>query len=496
MIRPNDLARIRAVCVGDLMLDRFIYGAVTRISPESPVPVISLEKVESVPGGAANVTRNIASLGGECSLVGVVGDDKAGSELIGLLSASENTHFLPIVDTARPTSEKSRYVAQGQQLLRADNERTFAISAEVEERIVRCVADVLPSRDALVLSDYAKGVMTDSLLARLIAAARAAGVPVIVDPKSSNLARYAGATVLTPNMAEARLATGIAITGDAEAEAAGEAMLEMAKADAILLTRSEQGMSLFVRGQPPLHIPVSAREVFDVSGAGDTVVAALAIAIGNGQSLAEAAAMANAAAGLVVGKRGTATVTISEVQEEMDLIARKHLQIPSGKVRGLRGARGQREDWEARGLKVGFTNGCFDILHLGHVKLLEFARSQCDRLIVGVNADASVSRLKGPTRPINNELDRAQILAALGFVDQVVIFEDDTPLSVIEALQPDVLVKGADYKVEDIVGADIVQARGGKVVTFELLPNRSTSRTISQAQGGGGDAALPGVAQS
>ncbi|HJT39409.1 MAG TPA: D-glycero-beta-D-manno-heptose-7-phosphate kinase [Sphingobium sp.] len=495
MIRPQDLSFVRTICVGDLMLDRFVYGAVTRISPESPVPIISIERTDSIPGGAANVTRNIASLSGECSLVGVIGNDKVGSDLIGALSAFEHIHFIPIMDDGRPTSEKTRFVAQGQQLLRADHERVYSVSDSAEERIYACAVELLQSRDILVISDYAKGVVTDGLLRRLIPAARLAGVPVIIDPKSSDLARYAGATILTPNISEARAATGMMITTDAEAEAAGLKMLDMAQCDAILLTRSEQGMSLFRRDQAPVHIGASAREVFDVSGAGDTVVATLAVALGGGMTMEDSARMANAAAGLVVGKRGTATVSISEVQEELNRLAEQHLQIPSGKVRSLRAARIEREDWAARGMAVGFTNGCFDILHLGHVKLLEFARSQCDRLIVGLNSDASVKRLKGPTRPLNMEMDRAQILAALAFVDQVVIFEEDTPLAAIQALQPDLLIKGADYRIEEIVGADVVQARGGRVVTFDLLPDRSTSRTIVQARQNGG-AGLTGTAAS
>ncbi|WP_340268389.1 D-glycero-beta-D-manno-heptose-7-phosphate kinase [Sphingobium mellinum] len=493
MIRPKDLSFVRTICVGDLMLDRFIYGAVTRISPESPVPILSIDHMESVPGGAANVTRNIAAMSGECSLIGVIGNDKVGSDLISALSEVDHIHFVPITESTRPTIEKTRFVAQGQQLLRADHEDICNVSESVEDRIYACAVEMLQSRNILVISDYAKGVVTDGLLRRLIPAARLAGVAVIVDPKSSDLARYAGATILTPNISEARAATGMMITNDAEAEAAGLKMLDMAQCDAILLTRSEQGMSLFRKDQPPLHISASAREVFDVSGAGDTVVAALAVALGGGMTMEEAARMANAAAGLVVGKRGTATVSISEVQEELNRLSEEHLQIPSGKVRTLRSARVQREDWAARGLTVGFTNGCFDILHLGHVKLLEFARSQCDRLVVGLNSDASVRRLKGPTRPLNMEMDRAQILAALAFVDQVIIFGQDTPLEAIKALQPDLLIKGADYKVEDIVGADIVQARGGRVVTFDLLPDRSTSRTIVQAGLRNGDAGLAGA---
>ena len=481
MYVPN-FGEVRVLCVGDIMLDRFVNGSVTRISPESPVPVITITDTRNVPGGAANVARNIAALGGTCTLIGVIGEDHGGRELMDLMFASGDIIMLPVTIAARPTAEKIRFVAQGQQLLRADNEWVQPVASADEDKLISRAVDVIARHDVLVLSDYAKGALTDRVIAELIAEARESGVPVVVDPKSKNLRRYQGASVITPNAAEVMLATGIDPMKDAAAAFAGLRIRKDAGIESVLLTRSEKGMTLVQDDAAPTHLPTRAREVFDVSGAGDTVVAALALGIGAGLTLVEAAHLANVAAGIVVGKRGTATATHTELREECDRIANGNPIAPRAKVISLEAALDKRLEWFRQGRSVGFSNGCFDILHLGHVRLLEFARSKCDRLIVGLNSDASTSRLKGPTRPINAEADRAEIIAALAFVDAIVIFDEDTPYSLIEALGPDVLVKGSDYNVEEIVGADIVRARGGQVITFELLPDRSTTRTIARTK--------------
>lgn len=475
-----DFDPIRVLCIGDVMLDRFVQGSVKRISPESPVPIIQMGATENVPGGAANVGRNVAALGGRCTLIGAVGADPVGRELSELLAGGRIEPVM-IADAERPTIEKIRFVAQGQHLLRADREEPGDISAAAGRDIVIEVANRIADHQVLVLSDYAKGVLTDAVIAGAIGIASAAGVPVVVDPKSARLSRYAGATVVTPNAKEAALATGIEIDSDEAAVTAGRVAIEAAAIESILLTRSEHGMTLVGRGGSVAHLPASAREVFDVVGAGDTVVATLALALGAGMALAEAARIANAAAGVVVGKRGTATLTRSELVDELARLSRIGVSSSEMKVTPADRLVSLRRQWERDGLTVGFTNGCFDILHIGHVGILEFARSQCDRLIVGVNSDASVARLKGPTRPINREEDRAQILGAFGFVDAVVVFDEDTPYGLIERLQPDVLVKGADYSIEQVVGHDIVQKRGGKVVTFDLVPGRSTSNIIARA---------------
>jgi len=472
---------VRVLAVGDLMLDRFVEGGVKRISPESPVPIVEHRETRNVAGGAANVARNIASLGGRCSLVGLLGEDGAGAELQALLTADPHVQLVPIRDPSRATTEKIRFVAHGQHMLRMDRETVMPASPAVETEILARVRSELAGHDVLVLSDYAKGTLTERVVVAAIAMAKAAGIPVVVDPKSASFARYAGATVVTPNVAEAMLATGLPIDADPSAEEAGRRMIEASGLDAVLLTRAERGMSLVSRDQSTVHIPATARDVFDVVGAGDTVAATLSLAIGAGLDLESAARAANAAAGIVVGKRGTATVHHAELVEAMMSDNRRSLGT-SSKIMDLKGVLATRFEWAADGLECGFTNGCFDILHAGHVRMLEQARSRCDRLIVALNSDASVTRLKGAGRPINPERDRAEVLAALAAVDMVLVFHEDTPFDVIAALGPDILIKGADYKPHEIVGADVVVARGGRVETIELLNGRSTSGTIARAR--------------
>lgn len=476
-----DFEPVRVLCLGDVMIDRFVQGAVNRISPESPVPVIQISDTESVPGGAANVGRNVSALGGRCTLIGAVGRDSAGDELRALLSNCGRIQPVLFIDESRPTIEKIRFVAGGQHLLRADRERPGEISVETAHAIVEAIAERIGDHDVLVLSDYAKGVLTDGVIAGAIDVAKKAGVPIVVDPKSTRLARYAGATVVTPNAKEATVATGVELCTDEDAAHAGAKIVAEAGIESVLLTRSERGMTLVTNEGHVAHIPASAREVFDVVGAGDTVVATVSLCLGAGMPLETAAHTANSAAGVVVGKHGTATLNRSELLDELSRLSRIGASSSQMKVMAASQAIALREQWKQDGLTVGFTNGCFDILHVGHVGILEFARSQCNRLIVGVNSDASVARLKGPSRPINLEEDRAHILGAFGFVDAVVIFEEDTPYGLIDALQPDVLVKGADYTVEQVVGHEIVQKRGGKVVTFKLVPGRSTSSIIAKA---------------
>lgn len=471
-------ARVRVLCLGDVMLDRFVTGAAKRISPESPVPVLSVTGSTTLAGGSANVARNIASLGGRCTLIGVTGQDMGGVELCRILEETGGITPALVVAPKRLTTEKVRFVAQGQHMLRSDREDASPLTPEIEEAVIRRIADTLSEHDVLVLSDYAKGTLTPKVIRHAVELAKARGIAVIVDPKASDLSRYDGATLVTPNLHEVWMATGIQGEDDAAAEAAGRKVLADTNIGAVLITRSEKGMTLVQRSGAPVHIPTFAREVADVVGAGDTVIAALSLVIGAGGALEEAANIANAAAGLVVAKRGTATVSRPELHEELERQSRTDLSSSSVKVVSRAAAAAQVEAWQKRGLEVGFTNGCFDVLHVGHVGILEYSRANCDRLVVAVNADASVRRLKGAGRPVNTELDRAQVIAALGAVDLVVLFEEDTPQALIDALRPDVLVKGADYEISEIVGAESVLAQGGRVLRFELVPGRSTSNVI------------------
>lgn len=479
---PGQFSRVGVLCVGDVMLDRFVGGAVHRISPESPVPVLSMADTKVLAGGAANVARNITALGGRCTLVGVVGVDAAAADLIAALGepAGITQRLVSVAD--RPTTEKTRFVAQGQHMLRADREVTTPVDAATETALLALVEAELLGHQVLVLSDYAKGVLTDRVVTGAIRLAERAGIPVVVDPKSPDVTRYRGARVITPNLRELRQASGIDPDDDAQTIAAATHLLDNAGIGAVLVTRAEKGMTLVDRNAPALHVPARARQVADVVGAGDTVVATLALAIGAGGSLAEAATLANAAAGIVVGKRGTATVSRAELISEIEAAYGRGVVPSSVKIYDRAGAQDAAAGWRRDGLRIGFTNGCFDILHVGHLSLLEYSRMQCDRLVVGVNADASVRRLKGPDRPINTDRDRARMLASLAVVDAVAIFDEDTPLDLIAALQPDVLVKGADYELSQIVGADLVTARGGEVLRFGLVPERSTSAILARAR--------------
>jgi len=466
----------RVVCVGDAMLDRFVLGAVDRVSPEAPIPVLRVEREHAVLGGAANVVRNLAALGVHARFVGVVGDDAAGAEVMSQLAEQPHAEPSLVVSPGRRTTIKERFVAGAQQLLRADREATVPLSPEAEQALLSHIGKV---EGALALSDYGKGVLSDAVLSGAIAAAQ--GLPIVVDPKGADFRRYRGATVVTPNRKELALAAGMPAATDPEVLAAARRIIETCGIANVLVTLSEHGMMLVPGGaggnDAPTHLPAEAREVFDVSGAGDTVVAALAAALSAGIPLIDAARLANVAAGVVVGKAGTA---VAHPDEILHALHAQELMGGEAKVLGLHAALDRIAQWRLKGLKIGFTNGCFDLLHPGHVSLLSQARGGCDRLVVGLNSDESVRRLKGKGRPVQPEAARAVVLASLQSVDMVVVFAEDTPIELIKAVKPDLLVKGADYTVETVVGADVVQSYGGKVVLADILPGHSTSATIKK----------------
>ena len=464
----------RVLVVGDVMLDRYVSGSAGRLSPEAPIPVLRPTHSHATLGGAANVALNIATLGGQARLIGVAGADAAGAELDRLLACSRiATHLVTVPD--RATTVKTRFMAGAHQLLRLDEETTTALGPQAAQALLAKVEDALEPGDVVVLSDYAKGVLSDELLGGIIALAAERGATVIADPKRDDFRAYRGAAVLTPNEHEVRLATRIDAADDIDADRAGRAALAQIDGQAVLVTRSARGLTLVRRDAPALHLPTRAREVADVSGAGDTLVAALAVALAAGGSLPEASVLANITAGISVGKPGTATVSRDELLGVLHL---EELVASDRKVATLEEAARQVAAWHAQGLRVGFANGCFDLIHPGHVRLLTEARARCDRLIVGLNTDASVKRLKGPSRPVQNETARATVMASLAPVDLVVLFPEDTPLQTIEVLRPDVLVKGADYSIDQVVGADLVQGWGGIVVLVELREGYSTSGTI------------------
>ena len=470
------LSSVQALVIGDAMLDRYIYGEVERISPEAPIPVFLETREASMPGGAGNVVRNLAALGVPTRFVSVIGDDGAGADLRALLGKLSGVTVHLEVASDHATTIKTRYVAGHQQLLRADRERRNGIPVAVQSKLAAQVADLAAHAGVIVLSDYGKGVLSPEANKAMMAAAAKHGAKIIVDPKGSDFSRYRGAFLVTPNRRELQLAAGMPTESDEQVIAAARKLMADCGIANILVTRSADGMTL-VTADGADHLPAEAREVFDVSGAGDTVVAVMAAAIGAGLPLIDAAKLANVAAGIVVGKVGTAVAYRNEVA---DALHAGELLRGERKLATLETALDHVARWRRQGLRVGFTNGCFDLLHPGHLHLLNQARAACDRLVVALNSDASVKRLKGPERPVQSEAARAAVLGSLSVVDLVVLFSEETPMRQIEALRPDVLVKGADYAIKDVVGASLVQSYGGKVVLAELAPGHSTTATIAR----------------
>jgi D-beta-D-heptose 7-phosphate kinase/D-beta-D-heptose 1-phosphate adenosyltransferase len=475
------LSHATVLCIGDLMLDDFIYGDVSRISPEAPAPVIVVKREEKVIGGAGNVARGVAALGANSIFVGVMGEDDAGRMVARAFldeSPAIETHLM--VDPARPTTRKVRFVSEhhSTHLLRADWEVARPVSTEIERSLINACTGVMPRVDAVVLSDYAKGVLTPRVIRAVIDAARALRKPLIVDPKGIDFSIYWGATLITPNRKELAEATRLATASEAEIVAAAEALAGIVNCAAVLVTRSEAGMTLYRRSGGFLHVPAYPVKVRDVSGAGDTVAAVLAVMLGAEADFETAVRAANAAAAVVVGKRGTASVSAAELRSRVlppASLAFEEKIIFDWAVLDERIA-----EWRRQDLRIGFTNGCFDLLHPGHVKLMTAARAACDRLVVGLNSDASVRRLKGGGRPVQGQHARAEVLAALEAVDLVVIFEQDTPLELIRRAHPSVLVKGADYRIDEVVGREEVEATGGKVLLVELAPGHSTSALVDR----------------
>ena len=479
----TDLGRARVAIIGDVMLDRFIYGDVERISPEAPIPVLRIGRTDEMLGGAGNVTANIASLGAQVFMVGLIGEDEAGAAVRRLVDGLTHVRAALITRESGPTTVKTRVIARRQQVIRLDSEHVAPLSPREEDAVMSALEAAVGEADVLLLSDYGKGILMGEIAAKAIRMARDCGKPVIVDPKGSDYARYCEASVITPNLSELHHATGFAVDSDEYIVSAARAVTQAHAIAAVIVTRGAQGMSI-VTEDTTLHLPTVARAVFDVSGAGDTVAAAIACAIAVGMDLDEAARLANAAAGIVVAKLGTSQVTPAELATSL-----RHQEhwTNDAKIVLAEEAAAHVWSWQAQNLKVGFTNGCFDLVHPGHLSLLRQARAACDRLVVAINSDESVRCLKGPTRPVQTELARAAVLACLDLVDLVVIFQEPTPIALIEALRPDVLVKGADYTLDQVVGADLVQSYGGQVLLAELNQGFSTSEMIRRINRGSAD---------
>jgi D-beta-D-heptose 7-phosphate kinase/D-beta-D-heptose 1-phosphate adenosyltransferase len=476
MLLDNTQKTVVAI-IGDVMIDRYLSGRVDRISPEAPVPILLQSNDRAVAGGAANVAVNIVALGCEVRLVGVVGADQDANDLKQILIDAGVSASSLVADPERPTISKTRVVSGRQQFVRIDRELAGKPSPEIQERIIEAARTAIANAKIVVLSDYAKGLFSEHVLKQIIDAARSAGKLVLVDPKRRTFEAYRGADIIKPNAGELSTASGLPCSTDAEIEAAASTLASQFDGT-LLVTRAESGMSLVRPGQPVRHFKTSALEVADVSGAGDTALAALAVSIAEGASIEEAATISNIAAGIAVSKLGTAIVSRKELNRGIAL-ASSAIHHP-GSLTTLSTAVEMASTWRRMGERVVFTNGCFDLIHAGHIELLSFAAKQGERLIVALNSDSSVRKLKGPTRPIQTEADRARIIGALRAVDLVLLFDEPTPFSLIEAISPDVLIKGADYAEDQVVGGDLVKSRGGRIALFPLIAGRSSTMIVER----------------
>jgi D-beta-D-heptose 7-phosphate kinase/D-beta-D-heptose 1-phosphate adenosyltransferase len=481
------LAEARVTCIGDVMLDRFVYGTVSRISPEAPIPVLQVKHEHESLGGVGNVARNLSSIGAHCRLIAAIGDDASGREVADLLAKLPNCRSELTTSPTLRTTTKCRYISGSQHMLRIDRESPAPAADRTGAHLPSVAGDL---GGVVVISDYGKGVVTKENVRAVIREAVLLGAIVIVDPKGRDFSRYSNATIVTPNRNELREATGMAVESIDEVNAAARSLINRFGFRFVLTTLSEQGMLLTAAEGPTEHLAAEARDVYDVSGAGDTVVAVLAASLSIGLSPLQGAQLANVAGGIVVGKVGTAVVRPEEL---VAALRKRSVRVQDKIVSAIR-AQEIIDRWRRDGKRVGFTNGCFDLLHPGHVSLLTNSAAKVDRLVVGLNSDASVRRLKGPTRPVQTETARAVVLASLESVSLVVIFEEDTPEKLLHVLRPDALIKGADYTIAAVVGADFVHSYGGQVLLIDLVPHQSTTTLVQRINAG--DSPLPSASDA
>jgi len=472
----NSDHRPRLLVIGDLILDEYIWGAVSRISPEAPVPILETKSENLTLGGAANVANNLVALGCEVHLVGAIGQDEKGDKLLTLIEEKGISSKGIFRFVHRPTTSKIRVVAHNQQVLRIDKEDNRPITEETENRIIKYINKALPDMDIVICSDYRKGILTEKVFSAVSHRAKNSKKRVIVDPKSSDFELYKGATVITPNQFEVEKAVPIKIQDKVDLDRAAEYLLNLTHAEVLLITRGKDGMTLYPNKAKPVDIPTQAKEVFDVTGAGDTVVSVLAMALAVGFNPEDSAWLSNMAASIVVGKVGTAVVTLNEIneylQEEMLRTAHTVLKLEElKKIVSL--AKGT-------GKTVVFTNGCFDLIHGGHIEFLQKAREKGDLLVVGLNSDRSVKSIKGEGRPIKSEKERANIISALRYVDYITIFDESTPADLIREVRPDILVKGDDYAIDEVVGREIVEGYGAKVELIPVVQGLSTTNIVEK----------------
>lgn len=475
--RVLELGRPRVLIVGDLILDQYISGDVTRISPEAPIPILTAKRSEERLGGACNVAANLVAMQAEVDIVGVLGDDGWGRALRALLTEQGIDTAGCVLDKTRPTIQKTRMMSGSQQMLRVDHEDSRAVSGPALEAMLQLLPERVRRARAVVLSDYGKGVLTPEVIRCVIEAARPHGIAVLVDPKGEDYRRYRGATLVTPNRKEAEQALGKKLARLEDVARGAEELIAQSELSAAVITLGAEGIYYKTRGGASGHVPAQARAVFDVTGAGDTVIAQLGFHLACGLELGLAVELANQAAAIVVGRLGTHAVTRSE-------LAAAIVERGDGEGKVLRTREEldrQLATWRKQGRRIVFTNGCFDVLHVGHVSYLRFAKGYGDVLLVGVNEDESVRRAKGPARPVNTVHDRMEVLAALECVDGVTSFGEDTPKNLIEHVTPNVLVKGSDWADKGVVGREWVEAHGGQVILAPLVPGKSTTSILERA---------------
>ena len=468
--------RPKILVVGDLILDEYIWGNVNRISPEAPVPILETRSENLALGGAANVANNLVGLGCEVHLCGAIGQDEKGDKLLKTIHdrSIQTEGIFRFVH--RPTTSKIRVIAHNQQILRIDKEDDRPITEKTEQKLIQYINQVIPGMDGIICSDYQKGLLTDKVINAIMHRAQKSKKPVIVDPKSSDFSLYKGATVITPNEREVARSVPIKIRDDEDLGRAAEYLLNLTRAQAILVTRGKDGMSLYQNKEKLVSIPTVAKEVFDVTGAGDTVISVFGMAVFMGFDYQEAAWLSNMAASVVVGKVGTAVVTLEEINEFLheEMLRTSHTVLELAELKKIISLAKSTEK------KVVFTNGCFDIIHGGHIEFLQKAKSLGDILVVGLNTDQSVKQLKGENRPIKNEQERANILAALKYIDYITLFSETTPEKLIREIRPDILVKGNDYKIDEVVGREIVEGYGARVELIPIVQGHSTTSTLEQ----------------
>jgi D-beta-D-heptose 7-phosphate kinase / D-beta-D-heptose 1-phosphate adenosyltransferase len=468
--------QISVMVIGDLMLDRYFWGKVSRISPEAPVPIVNIERKTCSLGGAGNVALNLITLGCKVELLGVIGNDLDGDELRQKVQSLGIDSKGLLSDPNRPTTVKTRIISDSQQMMRLDGEVSSFISEDTERDLLKASLERIDTVDVVILSDYAKGVLTDRFLSSFLEIANQKKIRVLIDPKRKDFSVYANAAGITPNRSESQNATSRPLVTDLDFELAAKEFKDKYNFESVLITRSEQGMTLLSNSMI-WHFHTQAKQVFDISGAGDSVISVLAVGLAAGLSWPEATELANLGAGIAVQKVGTSPVTADEL---IQVLEQEGVSGVNSKVLVIDELLRKIAAWRSEGKKIAFTNGCFDLLHVGHVMYLDKARNLADVLIVGLNSDASVRRLKGSLRPINIESDRARVLAALEPIDAVIVFGDDTPIDLITAIKPDILAKGADYREEDVVGAEFVRSYGGDIQLIPLVEGRSTTRVLNE----------------